>query len=163
FTDRRDAEEHLRAVSAQLVNAQETERYHIAEELHDGLAQRISALSIGLTPLSQKYNNADLPADLHGLQQQAGAISTDIVRCSYQRRPSSVEYLGLPAALRGLCRHAANQQQRVVVFAQDESLPRFSKDISLPLYRIAQEAVRNALTHSGATSIHVELSASPTA
>jgi signal transduction histidine kinase len=161
FTDCRDVQEHLRAVSAQLVNAQETERHRIAQELHDDLAQRISALSIGLTGVSQKYNNADLAADLNDLEQQAGAICRDIVQFSYELRPSTVECLGLPAALRDLCRQATNHE-RVVVFAQNENLPRLSKDVSVPLHRIAEEAVQNALTHSGATCIHVELSASAT-
>jgi len=161
FTDCRDVQEHLRAVSAQLANAQETERHRIAQELHDDLAQRITALSIGLTGLSQKYNNADLAADLYDLEQQAGAICKDIVQFSYQLRPSTVECLGLPAALRDLCRQATNHE-RVVVFAQNENLPRLPKDVSVPLQRIAEEAVQNALTHSGATYIHVELSASPT-
>src|SRR5262245_3434842 len=66
-TDRRDAEEHLHAVNAQLVNAREAERYHLVQELQDDLAQRVSALSIGLTSLSKKYPNADLAADLHDL------------------------------------------------------------------------------------------------
>jgi PAS domain S-box-containing protein len=162
FTDRRDAEEHLRSVSAQLVNAQETERYQIAHKLHDDLAQRVSALSIGLTLLSQKYINADLAADLHDLQRQAGAICKDLVQFSYQLHPSTVECMGLPAALRDLCRHATNHE-RVVVFAQNENLPQLPKDVSVPLHRIAQEAVQNAMTHGGATYIHVELSASPTA
>src|SRR5262249_12952729 len=49
-----------------------------------------------------------------------------------------------------------------VVFAQNENLPRLPTDVSVSLHRIAQEAVRNALTHSGATYIHVQLTASPT-
>jgi PAS domain S-box-containing protein len=161
-TDRRDAEEQLRAVSAQVINAQETERYHIGQELHDDLAQRITALSFRLTGLSQKLNgSAHLATDFDDLQQQAAAICRDILQFSYQLRPATVECLGLPTALRDLCRHATNHE-RVVVFAQDETLPQLPKDVSVPLHRIAQEAVRNALAHSGATYIHVELSASPT-
>ena len=161
-TDRRDAEEQLRAVSAQVINAQETERYHIGQELHDDLAQRITALSFRLTGLSQKLNgSAHLAADFDDLQQQAAAICRDILQFSYQLRPATVECLGLPAALRDLCRHATNHE-RVVFFAQDENLPQLPKDVSVPLHRIAQEAVRNAMAHSGATYIHVELSGSPT-
>src|SRR5215831_10631898 len=162
FTDRKDAEEQLRAVSAQLINAQETERYHIGQKLHDDLAQRITAVSIGLTRLSQKYDgNANLAADFDDLQRQTSAICKDIVQFSYQLRPATVECLGLPAALRDLCCHATNHE-RVVVFSQNGNLPRLPKDVSVHLHCIAQEAVRNALTHSGATYIHVELSASPT-
>jgi PAS domain S-box-containing protein len=161
-TDRRDAEEQLRAVSTQVINAQETERYHIGQELHDDLAQRITALSFRLNGLSRKLNgNAHLAADLDDLQEQAAAICKDILQFSYQLRPATMECLGLPAALRDLCRHATNHE-RVVVFAEDENLPPIPKDVSVPLHRIAQEAVRNAMAHSGATHIHVELSASPT-
>ena len=162
LTDRRDAEEQLRALSTQVINAQETERYHIGQELHDDLAQRITALSFRLTGLSRKFNrNARLAADFDDLQEEAGAICKDILQFSYQLRPATMECLGLPAALRDLCRHATNHE-RVVVFASDENLPRLPKDVSVPLHRIAQEAVRNAMAHSGASYIHVELSASPT-
>ena len=163
LTDRRDAEEQLRALSTQVINAQETERYHIGEELHDDLAQRITALSFRLTGLSRKFNrNARLAADFDDLQEEAAAICKDILQFSYQLRPATMECLGLPAALRDLCRHAINHE-RDVVFAADENLPRLPKDVSVPLHRIAQEAVRNAMAHSGASYIHVELSASPTA
>src|SRR5262245_901611 len=163
LTDRRDAEEQLRALSTQVINAQETERYHIGQELHDDLAQRITALSFRLTGLSRKFNrNARLAADFDDLQEEAGAICKDILQFSYQLRPATMECLGLPAALRDLCHHATNPE-RDVVFAADENLPRLPKDVSVPLHRIAQEAVRNAIAHSGASYIHVELSASPTA
>src|SRR5215831_16027255 len=163
FTDRKDAEEQLRAVSAQVINAQETERYHIGQELHDDLAQRITALSFRLTGLSRELNgSAHLAADLDDLQEQAAAICKDILQFSYQLRPATMECLGLPAALRDLCRHATNHE-RDVVFTADENLPRLPKDVSVPLHQIAQEAVRNAMAHSGASYIHVELSASPTA
>src|SRR5215813_2586174 len=155
FTDRKDAEEQLRAVSVHLISAREKERYHIGQKLHDDLAQRITAVSIGLTRLSEKYRNANLTADCDDLQQQVGVICTDIVQFSYELCPA-VECLGLPAALRDLCRHATNHE-RVVVFAQNENLPRLPKDVSVSLHRIAQEAMRNALTHSGATSIQVQL------
>src|SRR5262245_11277495 len=162
LTDRKDAEEQLRTAGAQLINAQETERYDIGQKLHDDLAQRITAVSIGLTGLSQKYDgNANLAADFDDLQQQASSICKDVVQFSYQLRPATVECLGLPAALRDLCRHATNHE-RIVVFAQSQNLPRLPKDVSVSLHRIAQEGVRNALTHSGATYIHVQITASPT-
>src|SRR5262249_42526219 len=159
FTDRKDAKEQL---SAHLISAKKTERYHIGQKLHDDLAQRITAVSISLTGLSQKYDaNANLAADFDDLQRQASAICKDIVQFSYQLRPATVEGLGLPAALRDLCRHATNHE-RIVVFAQNENLPWLPTDVSVSLHRTAQEAVRNAVTHSGATYIHVQLTASPT-
>jgi signal transduction histidine kinase len=96
FTDRKGAEEQVRAVSAQLINAEENERYHIGQELHDDLAQRITAVSLGLTGLSQKCNgNAKLAADFDDLQQQAAAVCKDIVQFSYQLRPAILGCLGV--------------------------------------------------------------------
>jgi Histidine kinase len=96
FTDRKDAEEQLRAVRAQVINAREMERYDIGQKLHDDLAQRITAVSIGLTGLSKKYDpNANLAADFDDLQRQASAICIDIVQFSYQLCPPTVECPGV--------------------------------------------------------------------
>jgi len=162
FTDRRQAEDHLREMSAQLINAQENERHRIGKELHDDLAQRVCALSIGLSRFHGKYNgNGNSTSDYHALQQQVRDISSNIVRLSHQLHTASLDGLGLAAALRNLCTHAT-ADERVVLFVHDQNITWFPDGISLPLYRIAQESLRNALTHSGATHIQVELSASVT-
>jgi PAS domain S-box-containing protein len=162
FTDRREAEERLRELSAELLNAEEIERYRIGHELHDDLAQKLCALSIDLSRYSREYDgNGNLAAELDQLQQELRNVSKDVVRLSHQLRPATVEGLGLSAALRNLCQEATDYK-RTVLFVQSADLPPLSEDISLPLYRIAQESLQNALTHSGATSIHVEISASAT-
>ena len=62
FTDLREAEENLRETSAQLINAQEIERYRIGHELDNDLAQRLCALSIGLGRFSRQCDgNGNLP------------------------------------------------------------------------------------------------------
>jgi PAS domain S-box-containing protein len=162
FTDLREAEEHLREVSAQLINAQEIERYRIGHELDNDLAQRLCALSIGLSRFSRQYDgNVELTADVDELQKQLRGVSWDIARLSHQLRPAAVQGLVLSAALRKLCHHSTDDK-RAVLFVQKENLPPLPEDVSVPLYRIAQESLRNALIHSGATCIHVELSASET-
>ena len=162
FTDRREAEEHLRKLSSQLLNAQDIESCRIGHELHDDLAQKLCALSMDLSRYSRDYKgNGNLAANLDQLEQKLRDVSQDVVRLSHQLRPATVEGLALSAALRNLCQQATNGN-RTVLFVQSEDLPPLLEDLSLPLYRIAQEALRNALTHSGATHISVELSASPT-
>ncbi len=162
FTDRREAEEHLRELSTQLLHAQEIERPRIGHELHDDLAQKLCALSFDLSRFSREHErNGNLAAGLDKLQQQLRDISRDVVRLSHELRPAAVEGLMLSAALRNLCRQATDHK-RAVVFVQNEDVPPLSENVSLPLYHIAQESLRNALTHSGATHINVELSVSAT-
>jgi hypothetical protein len=68
----------VRAVSAQLINAEENERYHIGQELHDDLAERITAVSIGLTGLSQKCNGNAKLADSRCLLLQVVKVNRHI-------------------------------------------------------------------------------------
>ena len=162
LTDTREAEEHLRELSTQLLNAQEIERCLIGHELHDDLAQKLCALSINVGRFSSEYDgNAKLAAGLNELQRQLWDVSRDALRLSRQLHPAAVGVLVLSAALRNLC-HQATDQKRSVLFVQNEDVPPLPENVSLTLYRIAQESLQNALIHSGATHINVELSASAT-
>src|SRR5262249_33181785 len=86
FTDRREAEEHWREVSTQLLHAQEMERCRIGHELHEDLAQKLFALSVDLSRFSREYDdgNGNLAAGLDELQQQLRDVSRDVVRLSQQ-------------------------------------------------------------------------------
>jgi PAS domain S-box-containing protein len=162
FTDRKESEEHLRQLNARLLNTQEIERWRIGHELHEDLAQVLCALSIDLDRFSRNYGrNGDVAIHFDELQRRLRAVCTDVVRLSNQLRPATVEGLALPAALRNLCCQATDGR-RTVLFKQNEDLVPLPEQISLPLYRIAQESLQNALTHSGATSIRVELNTSAT-
>jgi PAS domain S-box-containing protein len=162
LTERREAEEHLRKLSAQLLNAGEIERCRIGYELHDDVAQRLCALSIDLSRFSYECDgNGGLAAAFNRVQRQLRAVSEDVIRLSHRLRPTIMESMALPAALRNLCEQATDGK-RSVLFVQNQELPPLSQDVCLPLYRVAQEALQNAITHSGAAYIQVELSASAT-
>jgi len=163
FTERRLVAERLREVSTQRINEQEIESVRIGHELSEDLAQKVFALSMRLSRFSRKYiiKGGEAEADLDQVQQQLRDLCHQIVCLSRQLRPVNVEALGLSAALRSLCGHAADEE-RSVLFVADESLPLISEEISRTLYRVAEEALRNALMHSGADCIHIELGASET-
>jgi PAS domain S-box-containing protein len=160
FTDRREAEEDLREVTNQLLNAQEIELGCIGRELGEDVAQKLCAVSMALCGFSREYNgNGKLLADLDKLQEQLRDVSREVVRLSHRLRPAPVQALALSAALRKLC-HQAKNAKRTVLFVQNEDIPPLPEYVSVALYRIAQESLRNALKHSGATHINVEISAS---
>jgi PAS domain S-box-containing protein len=152
----RRAEAALRDLSGRLINAQEEERSRVARELHDDLSQRMALLSIELEQLADGMNNsAKLRRRCESLQNQAHEISSDIHRLSYSLHPSKLDHLGLAAALKSLCEQInASGKLRVYLHQKSfaETLP---KDITLCLFRIAQESLRNTVKHSQATHVRV--------
>jgi signal transduction histidine kinase len=145
-----------------LLNAQEIEHFRIGHELGEEVVQKLCALSIRLSSFCPEYNGTcNLGAGLKELQQQLRDVSSDVLRLSYQLRPAAVEAVILPAALRDLCLQATDHK-RAVFFVQNEEVSPLPENASVTLYRVAEESLRNALTHSEATQIKVELGASAT-
>ena len=154
----RASEEKLHQLNARLIHAQETERKRISQELYDDVAQRVAALSIGLSTLTQSSGNMEgLAAESSRLRRRAAEIVTDISRLSQQLRPPSLEQVGLPVALRTLCEQE-NEPVANVVYSQFGDAPTLPWEAAVSLYRVAQESLKNALVHSGATLISVCLS-----
>jgi len=74
---------------------------------------------------------------------------------------AKLEHLGLGAALRALCRDLSRQGKLGVHFSEDGQAPSCRADVALCLYRVAQEAIQNALRHSGAPKAAVSLVGGP--
>jgi PAS domain S-box-containing protein len=159
-TERKLADEALSSVSRRLIEAQERERARIARELHDDLSQRLALLSISLEQF--KRGVPDLPSEarkqLRRIEKIAMDVSSDIHNLSHQLHPAKLDTLGLVAALGGLCREFSNQHNLQVQFVHHDISGRISKDVTLCLFRIAQEALRNVVKHSGAAEAKVALS-----
>jgi len=152
----RQAEAALRDLSGRLINAQEEERSRVARELHDDLSQRMALLSIELEQMADAVStSAKMRRRFESIQNQAQEISSDIHRLSHSLHPSKLDHLGLAAAIKSLCEQInASGKLRVYLHQQGftETLP---KDITLCLFRIAQETLRNAVKHSQATHVRV--------
>jgi PAS domain S-box-containing protein len=156
ITDRKDAEDSLRQLNIHIVQVQEAERSRIAQELHDDLAQRTAMISMRLDQISRIYkDNARLQNEIYDVQQSATDLGTEITRVARQLHPRTVERLGLLYSLRVLCQQSSNDE-RTVSFVCDHETPSFGVESAVSLYRIAQESLRNALTHSGATEVVIE-------
>lgn len=155
---RKHAESQLADLSKRLINAQEEERKRIARELHDDLNQRMALISIELEQIAQKSSEGTtgLPARLNNLKRQVSEISNEIHRMSYELHPSKLDHLGLAPALRTFCSDVEKSRGLRVAF-QAGSMPELPRDVTLALFRVAQESVQNAAKHSGADRIKVQL------
>jgi PAS domain S-box-containing protein len=164
-TERKLAEDTLSSVNRKLIEAQERERSRIARELHDDVGQRLALLTVELEQLRQ--NCSDLsPALLQRIDKlrgQSSDIASDVQSLSHELHSSKLEYLGIATAMRAFCHELSAQQNVEVLFVHDEVPRTISHEVSLCLFRVAQEALQNAVKHSGVRRFDVELRYAPDA
>lgn len=157
-TARKQTEEALRDLSGRLINAQEEERKRVARELHDDLNQRMALLSIELAQLEQRIKKSrHLRPLIQNLQTKALEISTEIHRLSYRLHPSKLDHLGLAAAVKSLCQEFSESGKIRIEYREEGFPATLQKEVTLCVFRIAQESLRNCLKHSGARLAQVWL------
>lgn len=157
-SERKRAEEALKDVGGRLIAAQEEERRRVARELHDDFNQRLAVLSIELEELGEKLQKQpSLHRTIQRLQTQSQEIAAEIHRLSYKLHPSKLDHLGLVAAVRSLCSELTESKKLKVEFHQSGFPAVLEKDVTLCVFRIAQEGLRNCVRHSGADSARVVL------
>ncbi len=162
ITERKLAEAALADVSRRLIEAQDQERNRIARELHDDIGQRLALLSVELEQLHQDSSDlAEVRRRMGELHRQASEITTDIQTLSHELHSTRLDHLSPVVAMRGLCREIG-QQTKVEIDFKNKDLPGpLPPDISLCLFRVLQEALRNSVKHSGARHIEVGLYGTP--
>lgn len=152
------AEEDAHELSRKLIIAQEKERARLARELHDDLSQSLAILSIQLQSLIIRPSDAEsIENQVEKLTGQIQRLSSDVHRISHELHPSKLTQLGLESALGGFCREAHEAHGLKIRFKATNVPRSLPNDISLCLYRIAQEALQNTVKHSGASTANVEL------
>ena len=159
-TDQKLAQRALEQISGQLIEAQEKERTRIARDLHDDICQRLALLSMELEQAkSVSKGRVAATKSLEDIRQHCSEIAGDVQSLSHQLHSSKLDYLGIVAAIRGFCKEFSKQHSVSIEFS-DQKLPQhLPKDVSLCLFRVAQEALHNAVKYSGTTRFTVELSA----
>ncbi len=159
ITRTRQTEETLRDLGGRLITAQEEERSRVARELHDDLNQRMALLSVELEQLSQRMpaSQSNLRSSINNVWERAQEISSEIHRVSYQLHPSKLDHLGLVAAVKSLCQELAAHHEIRISFREKGCSGPFPKDVTLCLFRIVQESLRNVIKHSGAREAKVTL------
>lgn len=146
--------QRLRDFGADALGAAEEERQRIARELHDDTAQRLSALLVRIRAES-RGGDGDSHPFLEELRSEILEITEGVRRIARGLRPPALQDAGLGAALQSHVRAVADGASADVDLSVDRVDEILDQDAKLALYRIAQEALSNALRHSGAERVEV--------
>jgi PAS domain S-box-containing protein len=158
-TERKLAEEALSTVSQKLIEAQEEERTRIARELHDDINQRLALLTLNLESVQQTLPTSAAASrrEIRVACKEIADLGSDIQALSHRLHSSKLEVLGLAAAAGGFCNELSARHGVEIAF-QSETIPReLSPEVSLCLFRVLQEALQNAIKHSGSQRFEVSL------
>jgi PAS domain S-box-containing protein len=153
-TNVKRAEETLADMTRKLIQAQEEERARIGRELHDDINQRLAMLSMELERLGD--SRSELHSHVQELRKELCQISDDVQAISHDLHSSKLEYLGPIAGMKSWCKEVADRGKIEIAFITDfpGNLP---LNVGLPLFRVLQEAVNNAIKHSGEKRVEVQL------
>ena len=163
---RRRAEQSLRESNAQiqdlagrLITAQEAERSRIARELHDDVGQQMALLAMDLELLTGA-GDIESQALASEVVTRAHDIASSVHNLSHRLHPATLRLIGLLPALSAL-----RDEQAYAGLAVDltsDNVPAYiPPDVTLCLFRIAQEALQNAMKHSGAHNVSIRLTGRP--
>ncbi len=153
----------IQALAGELLWATERERSRIALELHDDVGQKMVALGLGLHALKRRMpNDGQLFGLVGSLQEQAVEVAEDVRQLSHDLHPAALRFGRLVPAMHELCaRFESAGSMRASFTAYPEEFT-VADDIALCIYRVTQEALSNAVRHSGAQAAYVILRASGT-
>ena len=157
------AAEALSSVDRRLIDAEERERSWIAREFHDDINQRIALVSIKLERFQQDLSDLKPVARkrLLGIREDISKLATDVQALSHHLHSSKLEYMGIVSAARSYCRELSEKHRLEIAFHSEGVPENLPQDVALSLFRVLQEALLNAVKHSGSGHFEVGLSGTP--
>jgi len=156
-----EADRKLAEKGSDNLAAKEEERRHIAMELHDGIGQDLAVVKINLEGLQQEMNRTldkktigQLDKIIHHIR---GSMD-DVHRLSSDLHPRYLDSRTLPVALELLCRDLGQTYKDVTIECDIAcTSSNLARSLKLAIFRVAQEALSNALKHSQADTVTVKL------
>ena len=141
----------LNHLSKKLLNGQEQERQHVARELHDDIGQQLSLLAFEIETLDASPTKKRISEKVSQLLQSVRDLSK-------QLRPTILDELGLIAAINWFIRQVPKQSMDIS-FHYSGNVEKIKAPLDISLFRVVQEAVNNALKHSGSKEVTISLDA----
>jgi signal transduction histidine kinase len=148
----------VRQLAAQVIGAGDQERAHIARELHDSTAQSLGALDLLMTAALREGNEDTMAERMRVMQEIVAETLVEVRTLSHRAHPRVLDDLGLVAALEWLARSSREQtgvETRVTADVSHD-VPHSAASV---LYRVAQEALRNAARHGAPSVVQLTVSA----
>ena len=162
ITPRKRDEEERRELEQQIIEAGERERRRIGQDLHDGLGQHLAGIELMLETFEQQLAKKKLRRE----SDRAGEIAAHVREAIRQTRslargllPVELEAHGLMAALQTLATNVSRIFGILCVFRCDHPVLVENDDVATNLFRVAQEAVSNAIKHGQAHAVELALNA----
>lgn len=153
ITDHKLAESRIMSA---LVKGQDTERRRIAEELHDSLGQKLSAIKL-FVETGCPGGDASSVENVKKLNVMLNEIVEEVRNISHNLMPALIEDFGLAKALHNLCKKSSKPDSARVTFQAYDVKAAIDKSVKFGVYRMAQELINNALKHADADTITVQL------
>jgi signal transduction histidine kinase len=149
----------LEALSAQLVDAQETERRSISRELHDEVGQSLGALlvEVGRLAASVAPGNSQIQDHVARIKSVAENTVHTVRNIALLLRPSMLDDLGLIPALEWQGREVSRRTEMEVEIQSSEISENIPDEYKICIYRLVQEALNNAVRHSSARNARVKM------
>lgn len=148
-------EQKIRSTS--LVKGQESERKRIARDIHDGIGQMLTALKLNIESIAPDQLPEKEKVRLEEARKLIGKTIAETRTITFNLMPTVLSDFGIVSALKQLADQASKNSGANVVFICPNSFSRLDKSIEIGVYRIAQEAINNAVKYSQAKEISVEL------
>ena len=148
-------------LAGRLITAQEEERTRIARDLHDDLSQQLAAVSIMLSGLKRNLRPLALGTEIDDtiatVQERTATLANAIRHISHELHPVVLLHTGLPAALSRRCSEIQQHHGFTVTCSATGDLNALEFEVTLCLYRVAQEALTNVVRHARANVVGVEV------
>ncbi len=141
------------------IRAGESERRHIAEELHDDVGATLSSIRLFLHRDEDADSTASPTARDAGIHRAKTFLDDAIAKVrslSHQLQPALLQRLGLDAALKAFADGLSGNGQLSIAYLPHTSLPKLPPDTELAIYRVVQELVANVIRHSTAGLLRLE-------
>jgi PAS domain S-box-containing protein len=160
ISELKHVQERLEILGGRILKAQDDERSHIARELHDDIGQRLALASMDLARLETTSTEStnELRGAVTSVRKQILEITNDIRALAHGLHSHILDLRGLVSASDDFCRELSARRNINIKF-QSVRVPTHTPDtINLGIFRVLQEALQNAVKHSGAKTFEVTLS-----
>src|SRR5512138_2129815 len=147
----------IQDLGAEVVRAHDVERAKVSRELHDSIAQTLAAVRFQISAAGREEDQAEVRNRLAAVNGMISTVMEEVVNVSYSLHSRVAEELGLGVALESLARQVEGRSGVEVEVNVAPAIRNLSGPVSVTLFKVAEETLRDIMMHSRAKSATVEV------